>query len=189
VGLIDLYLSQVLVRTLKRNLLNAHFARVLTMHCWAFFILYKMLDYIDNYLIRSDGIVVNKKTNKVLVGRIEHTGYIRVNLSFNKTKKRFLVHRLVAFVHIKNTCNLKYVNHKDGNKLNNRVENLEWISFLDNMKHSVKNGLSVKGKKHWKNRISKDILLIIKESNRGTYELSRDLGLKYEVIKRIKKHL
>lgn len=51
------------------------------------------------------------------------------------------VHKLVALAFIENNNNLPQINHKDGNKLNNYVDNLEWISNYDNIQHSIKNGL------------------------------------------------
>lgn len=69
-------------------------------------------------------------------------GYPRVNL-FGKGKKRLSVpiHRLVAEAFIPNPDNLPQVNHKDGNKLNNTVENLEWVSCSENVAHAVRTGL------------------------------------------------
>ena len=68
-------------------------------------------------------------------------GYLQVGLS-NKGDKTFRVHRLVALTFIPNPYNLPQVNHKDGNKKNNCVDNLEWISNYDNMQHAVKLGLT-----------------------------------------------
>ena len=61
----------------------------------------------------------------------------------NGKEKLFRVHRLVAMAFLPNPNNLPQVNHKDGNKQNNSVDNLEWCEQSDNMKHAYKNGLQI----------------------------------------------
>jgi hypothetical protein len=63
-------------------------------------------------------------------------GYLRVTLSFAGTVHRFMVHRLVAQAFLQRVMNKPFVNHIDGNKTNNKVENLEWCSSSENEKHS-----------------------------------------------------
>jgi len=63
--------------------------------------------------------------------------YERVMLS----EKAYLVHRMVAITFIPNPEELPQVNHKDGNKLNNEVNNLEWVSCGDNQRHAYNTGL------------------------------------------------
>ena len=69
-------------------------------------------------------------------GEITKKGYHRVNLSFGKTAKKFSVHRMVCQAFVKNNENKQFVNHIDGNKLNNNVENLEWCTSSENERHS-----------------------------------------------------
>jgi hypothetical protein len=64
-------------------------------------------------------------------------GYIRIYI-YNKT---YRLHRLIAFAFLENTDNKEQVNHIDGNKLNNRVDNLEWVTNQENQLHKVKTGL------------------------------------------------
>lgn len=71
-------------------------------------------------------------------------GYEKVRITINRKKMSFRVHRLVAELFIDNPNNLPQVNHKDGNKSNNSVSNLEWISNIDNVAHAMATGL-------WKN--------------------------------------
>lgn len=68
-------------------------------------------------------------------------GYCGVRLYKNKIGKTFKIHRLVAEHFIDNPNNYKQVNHIDGNKENNRFDNLEWCTCEQNMKHSYKIGL------------------------------------------------
>lgn len=74
-----------------------------------------------------------KKQTKV------HNGYLTVTLHKNGTAKRIKVHRLVAQAFIPNPDGLATVNHKDENKSNNKVENLEWMSQHDNNNHGTRN--------------------------------------------------
>ena len=94
------------------------------------------------YEISNFGRIRNKLTNNILIGDINSVGYRRVLLSRNDSKsKKFLVHRLVAkyFISIDN-LNL-VVNHIDGNKQNNRVDNLEWCTRSENDLHAYQHNL------------------------------------------------
>ena len=71
-------------------------------------------------------------------------GYAYVTLSKNEKRHKVAVHRIVAETFIPNYDNLDEVNHIDGDKANNSVENLEWVSHKDNIIHMVKNGLTRK---------------------------------------------
>ena len=63
-------------------------------------------------------------------------GYLKINLNNCNISKTYQIHRLVAQAFIPNLNKLPQVNHKDGNKKNNKVENLEWVSVSDNHKHA-----------------------------------------------------
>ncbi|MBL7738438.1 MAG: NUMOD4 motif-containing HNH endonuclease [Chitinophagaceae bacterium] len=77
--------------------------------------------------------------------RVNNHGYLSIRLSRDsKTATRF-VHRLLAETFIENPLELPFVNHKDGNKLNNALDNLEWVTHSQNMKHAYSMGL-IKGK-------------------------------------------
>lgn len=78
----------------------------------------------------------------IIKGYINKKGYKQVTLyDINNKPKTMRVHKLVALAFIKNKNNLLQINHKDGNKLNNEVNNLEWISNYENMQHAINNGL------------------------------------------------
>ena len=70
-------------------------------------------------------------------------GYYYVDLSKDTIRKRFNVHRLVALTFIPNPLNKPCINHIDGIKTNNNINNLEWCSYSENTKHAIKNGLWV----------------------------------------------
>ena len=73
--------------------------------------------------------------------RDNSSGYFRVNLVINNEHKSKFVHRLVAEAFLPKIEGKNYVNHKDGVKHNNNVENLEWCSFQENIDHAWKNGI------------------------------------------------
>lgn len=82
------------------------------------------------------------KPEKILVGnKLSTRGYKRISL----LKKQYFVHRIVALAFIQNPHNFEQINHIDGNKLNNNINNLEWCSNSENRKHAVENGLIAKG--------------------------------------------
>ena len=91
---------------------------------------------LEDYEITRDGHVINIHTGKEVKPQINGTGYYRVAIG----KKLKFVHRLVAQKYIPNPENLPQVNHKDGNRLNNCVDNLEWVSNRDNSLHALRNG-------------------------------------------------
>lgn len=99
--------------------------------------------YFDFYLVSNLGNIKNKKTNRILKQQKTQDGYSIVSLIDKDKKKRTLrVHRLVATVFIPNPNNLPQINHKNGDKSKNYVNNLEWCSSLENVRHMVKNNLS-----------------------------------------------
>lgn len=87
--------------------------------------------FTTHFQINKNGEVLNTKTNKWLKGTIRD-GYRYYDLRFNNMKKTKSAHRLVAEMFIENPENLPCVHHKDGNRLNNFVDNLKWVSFSEN---------------------------------------------------------
>ena len=72
----------------------------------------------------------------------KNDGYVQVNLSKDGVPSKKYVHRLVATAFVRNPNNYEFVNHKDGNKKNNTVDNLEWCTSSYNMRHAYRNGLT-----------------------------------------------
>lgn len=81
-------------------------------------------------------------------------GYKYVNLSFAGKRKNLPVHRLVAKAFVNNSSGAEYVNHIDGNKLNNISCNLEWVTAKDNSLHAVRLGLIPSGEKHYSSKFT-----------------------------------
>lgn len=92
--------------------------------------------YEGKYQVSNKGEIKNIKLNKYRKQRKDKDGYSIVDLFYNKPKT-FKVHRLVALSFIPNPKNLPQINHIDGNKLNNRVNNLEWCTPSFNSNHRI----------------------------------------------------
>ena len=97
-------------------------------------------DYENLYEISNFGNVKNKFGN--IISTFNNKGYLCVSLYKNNKKKNYRIHRLVAEHFINNEFNKKEVNHIDGNKLNNNINNLEWVTSQENKIHAVQNGLN-----------------------------------------------
>ncbi len=69
-------------------------------------------------------------------------GYLRINLRENKQRKLYSVHRLVGFTYLDNPENKPCINHKNGVKVDNEVDNLEWCTYSENNKHAFSTGLN-----------------------------------------------
>jgi len=99
--------------------------------------------YEGKYQISNMGNVksldyLNTKKPKVLTPIKHHLGYLLVHLGYNKIK---MIHTLVAEAFIDNPEGKKFVNHIDGNKQNNNVKNIEWVTSKENMNHAIITGL------------------------------------------------
>lgn len=93
----------------------------------------------ENYEITEKGEVINTTTGRILKQNISTVGYLQVNLSKNGKAKTFQVHRLVAEAFIPNPQNLPEVNHRDEDKTNNTMNNLEWCTRQYNLNYGTHN--------------------------------------------------
>lgn len=93
------------------------------------------------YDITEDGKCINKQTGHIKQTFISNSGYERVTLWNKGKQQKESIHRLVAIKYIKNPNGYNVVNHKDGNKLNNHKDNLEWTTTSKNTKHAYQNNL------------------------------------------------
>ena len=101
---------------------------------------WKPIHNYENYSVSSFGNVRNNKTNRIL--KQNKGKYLGVFLSSKGSTKRFNVHRLVALHFLDNDENKCCVNHKNGDKFDNYVENLEWVTSSENIKHAFNIGLN-----------------------------------------------
>ena len=115
---------------------------------------------ITRYAISTEGDVINIITEEFLKPGKNKKGYPQISLTHNGVRYTFRIHTLVAKAFIPNPNNLPQVNHIDGNKCNNNVNNLEWITNLENMRHSWRIGLrkARKGEDVSNNKYSEKII-------------------------------
>lgn len=98
--------------------------------------------YETRYMISAEGAVLNLANDTFLKLQSTPNGYVVVALANgNGTSKQMLVHRLVALHYLPNPYEYPQVNHIDGNKTNNEVQNLEWCSAEQNINHALKTNL------------------------------------------------
>lgn len=148
---------------------------------------WKQTEY-ENYEISNLGNLRNKTTKSLRKWSMAN-GYYKCVLSLGARGKIATVyaHRLVAKAFIPNPNNLPQVNHKDGNKLNNCVENLEWVTNQENQIHARDNGLTISGEKHkWAKLTQKQINFIKENQNISCTELGRMFRVHRTTISKIK---
>lgn len=104
-------------------------------------LIYRGEDLGDFYLVSNFGEIKGVKTGRIRKNFIFNTGYYGTNISTNGIKKTITVHRAVIESFIENKEEKLIVNHKDGNKLNNNLDNLEYCTYSENTKHAVNTGL------------------------------------------------
>lgn len=118
--------------------------------------MWKPIDGLPNYMISNYGRVKSlnykqKGYEQILKTSISRNGYNVINISNGNDYKKISIHRAVAKAFLPTPVPFKTeINHKDGNKLNNYYENLEWCSRQENVSHAFKNGLAEPGTKYKK---------------------------------------
>lgn len=126
------------------------------------------------YQVSNMGRVKSLRRNIILKNKIESNGYERVVLSINNIPKGYSVHRLVATAFISNPNNYPIVNHKDENRTNNCVDNLEWCTQKYNVNYGT--GISKRVKSQSKKVFQfKPDGTFIKEWE-STMDVQRNLG-------------
>lgn len=125
------------------------------------------------YLVSDQGDLFSIRSGRVLKPNISKDGYWKVVLSDHGKRQTLRVHRLIAEAFVPNPQRKSVVNHKDGNKLNNRADNLEWVTVLENTIHAVETGL-LKGLPGESNPMSKLTLDQVEEIRRTYRKGSHD---------------
>lgn len=140
----------------------------------------------------KNSLIQISSSERLVKSSIDRYGYLKVTLSKNKEIKFFTVHRLVALAFLPNPLQKETVNHIDGNKLNNNINNLEWLTAKENQQHGWKIGLYKGSRKNFgsKSRLSKlndDLVREIKKSELSTRLLANKYGVHHSIIGGIKK--
>lgn len=95
----------------------------------------------SNYRITTDGDIYNDKTSKKLTNSVSRSGSLRVSIRNDKgERKTCQVHRLLATTYIQNLSNKPQVDHIDGDKQNNNINNLRWCTDEENQKYRIEQG-------------------------------------------------
>nr|DAS84790.1 MAG TPA: homing endonuclease [Crassvirales sp.] len=142
---------------------------------------FKVITGYPDYLISESGEIFSLKSNRNLKPYKTTKGYLQVRLDSGKA---FHVHRLVTEAFIPNPDNLPQINHKNEDKTDNRVENLEWCNQSQNMQHGTGNerrSYALKGRKTtWNSKQVLQLSLGGEEIKRweSTMEVERTLGYK-----------
>jgi predicted XRE-type DNA-binding protein len=159
--------------------------------------IWKKIEGFENYEVSNYGrLKVNLKfrkyrnyQSKFLNPSKDKDGYFRTALTKDNKKFMKTIHRLVAESFIKNTENKPCVNHINGVKTDNRIENLEWCTIKENNIHAIKLGLSFQhgGEKHHMSKLKENqVLEIIQNKNNLTQkQLSEFYGISQTQISRI----
>lgn len=148
----------------------------------------KVIDGFSRYIIDITGNIFDTKRNQFICQWVDTVGYYQSVLRDDNNKKRYVrIHRLVAKTFIDNPDNLPQVNHKDGNKLNNNVDNLEWVTNSDNTQHGYDHNLYHSKKRcHAVKAISKSTG--IERRYTSIRSMCEDLNINRKTVTMILKH-
>lgn len=138
---------------------------------------------LEDYIITKNGEVINRHNNRKLKPQPNGKGYLRVIIGGH----RYFVHRLVAEKYIPNPEGKLQVNHKDGNKLNNSISNLEWVTNQENRTHAVNIGLHSCGDNCSCSKLtSKQVFEILEDDAHSFTELGKIFNVSRTTIADIK---
>lgn len=143
----------------------------------------------EGYLVNSKGRVYSTITNKFLK-ELKGTRYNYYRLKSEGKLRTFTTHRILAEIFVDNPENKPCVNHKDGNKLNNNINNLEWVTHQENCIHSVETGLSGRGELNGNSYFTEDEVRFVKLWNLLGYskaEIARAFNSTHSCISDITK--
>lgn len=147
-----------------------------------------VVGYEDLFEISFHGVLRSKRTSRILRQHKHPHGYMHVSTKVKGRNILFRIHRLVASAWVDNPENKPYVNHLDGDKMNNSADNLEWCTAAENSKHAYEMGLIVPPKNEFK--LDEEVRQLIKGSYKprdkffGARPLARKYGVSHKTILR-----
>jgi hypothetical protein len=143
-----------------------------------------------NYFVDEEGNVYRKGNVKKTF--ISNSGYQMVSIWINGKCRNHYIHRIVAEVYSPNPNKFPVVNHIDGNKLNNNLDNLEWTTYQKNIHHAIDLGyFQAKGEDNVSSKLKESDVLEIRKTfdpndkNKNATALAKKYGVKFQQIYRI----
>lgn len=143
--------------------------------------------FLGRYEIRRDGTIYSLITNKALRPGPNSKGYLTVSLydgSTPKKPKSYLVHRLVAEAYLGKSD--LTINHKNGDKRDNRAENLEYMTIAENNRHAIEVlGVNNVGENNPRSRLTDEQVQEIRTSTKKSSELAKQYGISRDYVRQI----
>lgn len=137
----------------------------------------------DGYLATKDGKIYSKKAGRYIKQRLNEFGYFRVTLWVNRKNKHAFVHRLVALAYLPNPSNLPFINHMDGVRTNNHLDNLEWCTAKYNTQHSIKAGRHPVARTRALSAARVKEIRMLSTSGLRKSQIAKQLGLSWDAVR------
>ena len=167
---------------------------------WAKLVYPIVPDDLNRFEISNYGRLKNVLTQHIYKTNVLRSGYcsVRTTLGSESNKIHILIHRAVAYTFLPNPNNLPEVNHKDGNKINNAVDNLEWCTAHENQQHKYDTGLIdkklISGENNHHSKLTTEIVEYIRQNyikgstDFGAHAMARKCDVAHTTILSILNH-